>query len=149
MSADSACIVSDRVPSNVDEEFYFAAAYTAGDTAMIDLATTATLNGTVVLPGAAAKQSTATADLSTILGGILKSGLAGSFGMVRRAGVQTGVACKSTVASLDTLRSSTDAAGRLETMTAADVYTTGYMNTVGQALSNASSNTCTVMWRTK
>lgn len=149
MSADSAVIISDRTPSCVDEEFYFAAAYTAGDTAMVDLSTTATLNGTTVLTGAAAKQSTATADLSTVLGGIVKSGLAGSFGLVRRSGVQTGVACKSTVTASDTLRSSTDAAGRLETMTSTDIATTGYMNTVGVALTTASSNTCTVLWRTK
>lgn len=125
----------------VDAMYYFAVAVAAGDTVMEDVGTTTTSNGNTIPAGGAAKKSTATDDLASILGGALYAVRAGTFGMVRRAGVQTGVAC-GTVTAGDPLMSSTSAAGRVAIASASSV------NIVANALTSASSNTCTVRWKT-
>lgn len=131
-------------PSVLEDSYYFAAAATAGDACMIDVGTTATSTGNTLNPGEAAKKTTATADLASCIGGLVTTVTAGSWGNVRRSGVQTGVNVKSTVSAGDALRTSTDAAGggRLETAANTDV------NIVGYALTAASSNTSTVLWKT-
>lgn len=129
-------------PAVIDESYYFAAAATAGDTVVIDTATTTTTTGNTLNAGQAAKKAPATSDLSYVLGGLLGTVTAGTWGRVRRSGVQTGVACKSTVGQYDALKTSTDAAGRVDAMANTDI------NKVGVALTAASSNTCTVLWTT-
>lgn len=129
-------------PGVTDETYYFAAAATAGDTIVVDMGTTTTSTGNTLNAGQAAKKAPATSDLSYVLGGLLATVTAGSWGKVRRSGVQTSVACKSNVAQYDAIKTSTDAAGRVDAAANTDI------NVVGVALTAASSNTCTVLWRT-
>lgn len=117
---------------------YFAAAVTAGDVVMEDTATTSTANGSVLAAGQAGKKSTASADLAGIVGGAKDTCAAGTWGRVVISGVQTGVACD-TVTAGDALRSSATA-GRLNVAANTDI------NIVAEALTSASSNTCTVRW---
>ena len=127
-------------PGVVDEMYYFAAAASAGEVAIVDVSTTTGPAGIALELGRAAKKCTATNDVAYVLGGVLADVAAGTYGLVRKSGAQTGVKCKSTVAAGDALMTSSDAAGRVDTMANTNI------NKVGAALTSASSNTCTVLW---
>lgn len=143
MSVPSVAPDTSNYPGEDAEVYYFAAAATAGDVVVVDMATTSTSTGNTLPAGSAAKKAPATSDLSYVLGGLLGTVTAGTWGKVRKSGVQTGVACKSNVAQYDALKTSTDAAGRVDAMANTDI------NRIGVALTAASSNTCTVLWQIK
>lgn len=129
----------DQSPDIKVTRYWFAAACTAGMAVVTDLSTTTTTTGNTLAVGSFAKKSPATADLPGVLGYLVNTVTAGSWGDVQQSGVMTGVTCNAAVVAGDALCTEATA-GSSRTYVAG---TDG--NKTATALTSYSGGTCTVL----